>query len=82
MGKEKASSVGSLGNMQNERSYILSEIKGIPPITAEIVCSELSKGTPFNSSLYHYIVWHKIPFFSMFFMVGTAIKLLFFCYTC
>ena len=49
MGKEKASSVGSLGNMQNERSYILSEIKGIPPITAEIVCSELSKGTLFDN---------------------------------
>jgi hypothetical protein len=51
MGKEKASSVGSLGNMQNERSYILSEIKGIPPITAEIVCSELSKGTPFAKDI-------------------------------
>ena len=46
MGKEKASSVGSLGNMQNERSYILSEIKGIPPITAEI-----SKGTPFAKDI-------------------------------
>lgn len=51
MGKEKASSVGSLGNMQNERSYILSEIKGIPPITAKIVCSELSKGTPFAKDI-------------------------------
>lgn len=53
MGKEKASSVGSLGNMQNERSYILSEIKGIPLITAKVVYSELSQSTPFAKN----IIW-------------------------
>ncbi len=51
MGKEKTSSVGSLGTMQNERSHILSKIKGIPLITAKVVCSELSKGTLFAKDI-------------------------------
>ncbi len=62
MGKEKTSFVRSLRRMQNERSYILSEIKEISPITEKVICSELSKSTLFNSdkSFTYYILFFYI----------------------